>query len=117
MLEVYRCQYLKADGIQCGSPALRDHIYCYFHNNWRESELHRLRGEEQSPFPIGIPDLEDPNAIQGAFTEVMRLMLTDQIDDRRAGLLLYALQTAAVHLDQLWYSDAAEDIDVAREIP
>lgn len=110
MFEVYRCQYLKADGIQCGSPALRDHIYCY-------SELHRLRGEEQSPFPIGIPDLEDPNAIQGAFTEVMRLMLTDQIDDRRAGLLLYALQTAAVHLDQLWYSDAAEDIDVAREIP
>ena len=116
MSEVYRCQYIKGDGIQCGAPALRDHTYCYFHNNWRESELRRLRGEEQSPFPMGIPDPEDANAIQGAFTQIIRLMLTDQIDDRRAGLLLYALQTSAINLDQLWYADAPEDPDRVPEI-
>ena len=107
MSEVCRCQYIKSGDVQCGSPALRDHTYCYFHSNWRESELRRLRGLEQPSFAIGLPDVEDTNAMQGALTEVIRLMLTDQIDDRRAGVLLYALQTASSDLDQLWYCDSS----------
>ncbi len=114
MPEVHRCQYIKSDGRPCGFPALRDHSYCYFHNHWRESELRRLRGlEQESLFPMGIPDPGDPNAIEGALTEVMRLMLTDQIDDRRAGILLYALQTASGNLDQLWYCDSPEEKELS----
>jgi len=109
MSEVHRCQYIKADDSQCGAPALRDHHYCYFHQNWRESELRRIRGLEQpSPFAAALPDCTDANAIQGALTEVIRLMLMDEIDDRRAGLLLYALQTACDDLDQFWCCDTPE---------
>jgi hypothetical protein len=105
MFEIRHCQYIKADGSPCESPALRDHSYCYFHRNWREQELRRLLGQEESRFPGELPDLQDPAVIQVAANELMRLMLTDQIDDDRAGLLLYALQTAATDLDPLWYAD------------
>ena len=27
----HNCHYIKPDGQLCGSPALRNHIYCYFH--------------------------------------------------------------------------------------
>lgn len=97
-----RCQYINSDGHQCGSPALRDDNYCYFHKSWRENELRRLRG---LPPCLAIPDMHDENSIEGAFTELLRLMLTDQIDDARAGQLLHALQTSAPDLDELWYAD------------
>jgi len=116
MCELRRCQYIKADDSQCGAPALRDHHYCYFHHNWRESEVRRLRGlEQQSPLAMGLPDPMDENALHGALTEVMRLMLMDEIDDRRAGLLLYALQTASNDLNQLWYCDSTKEMELSRE--
>jgi hypothetical protein len=37
----------------------------------------------------------------------------DEIDDHRAGLLLYALQNAGNSLDQLWYSDTPADTERA----
>ncbi len=110
MSEVRRCQYTKEDGEQCGSPAQRGKLFCYFHNVWNEAESRRALEEQQSPFPMGIPDLENPNAIQGALTELMRLMLADRISDRKAGLLLYALQFAATNLKNTWSEDAPEDL-------
>ena len=111
MSEVRRCQYIKADGAQCPSPALRDHNECYFHHNWRERELRRIRDLELQP-PL-VPDPMDENALQGALTEILRLMLMDEIDNHRAGLLLYALQNAGNSLDQLWYSDTPADTERA----
>ena len=102
MSTIPRCQYLTSEGHQCGSPALRDDQYCYFHQNWRENELRRLRG---LPASLAIPDMHDENSVEGAFTELVRLMLTDQIDDARAGQLLHALQTSSADLEQLWYAD------------
>ncbi|HZU42656.1 MAG TPA: hypothetical protein VE994_08295 [Terriglobales bacterium] len=102
MSGVSRCHYINSDGRHCGSPALREDDYCYFHQNWRENELRRLRG---LPPCVAIPDMHDENSVEGAFTELVRLMLTDQIDDTRAGQLLHALQTSAADLEQLWYAD------------
>jgi hypothetical protein len=45
-----------------------------------------------------LPVLEDANSIQVALMQVMRLLISAQIDHRTAGLLLYALQTASVNL-------------------
>ena len=42
--------------------------------------------------------LEDANSIQVALMQVMRLILSGQIDAKNAGLLLYALQTASTNL-------------------
>ena len=97
-----RCQYINSENDQCGSPALRDDHYCYFHKNWRDNELRRLRGLRPS---LALPDMHDENSLEGAFTELLRLMLTDQIGDDRAGQLLHALQTSSPDLDELWYAD------------
>ncbi len=110
MSEVRCCEFIKPDGVRCGSPALRNETHCYFHDQRRQEALRQASLRESSPFPMGIPDLENANAIQGALTEVMRLLIADQIDNRRAGLLLYALQTASHNLRQLWYADP-EDVD------
>ena len=109
MAEVRSCQHIKSDGIQCGSLALRDRRYCYYHNKSREYEIARRRGRRSQLRHVNIPDLENPNAIQGALGEVIRLMLTDQIDVRKAGLVIYALQTAAKNLDQLFFDEVPPD--------
>jgi hypothetical protein len=42
--------------------------------------------------------LEDANSIQIALMQIMRLILSRQIDHKIASLLLYALQTASANL-------------------
>jgi hypothetical protein len=44
--------------------------------------------------------LEDANSIQMSLMQIMRLLLTGQIEHKTASLLLYALQTASANLRQ-----------------
>ncbi len=94
---IRRCQHIKVNGIQCGSPALRDEKCCYFHLQWRRQSRDinmnfHVRGT------ITLPTLEDANSIQVGLAEVMRLLVTNQIDHRTASLLLRALRTASSNL-------------------
>ena len=57
------------------------HSGAKFHANLRAHEI------------AGLPILEDANSIQGGLAEVMRQLVTQEIDHRAAALLLYALQT------------------------
>jgi hypothetical protein len=96
-VSIRRCHYIKANGTQCGSPALRDEKYCHFHMQWslqnREINMNfNVRGT------ITLPTLEDANSIQVGLAEVMRLLVTNQIDHRTAALLLHALRTASVNI-------------------
>src|SRR5260370_38240801 len=45
-----------------------------------------------------LPTLEAANSIQEGLAEVMRLLVTNQIDHRTAALLLHALRTASVNI-------------------
>jgi len=47
---------------------------------------------------IKLPTLEDANSIQLGLAELMRLVVTQQIDHRTASLLLRALRTAAANV-------------------
>jgi hypothetical protein len=47
---------------------------------------------------IKLPTLEDANSIQLGLAEVMRLLVTQQIDHRTASLLLRALRIAAANV-------------------
>ena len=38
---VVLCQYIKANGIICRSPALRGHCFCYFHQRWHDQRMLR----------------------------------------------------------------------------
>src|SRR5580704_3341611 len=94
-----RCQHIKVNGTQCGSPALRSNRLCYFHKTWQGARIalgaNRAR---RNRAVFDLPLLEDANSIQLALMQVMRLILSGQIDGKTAGLLLYALQTASSNL-------------------
>src|SRR5579862_1891672 len=94
-----RCEHLKVNGTQCGSPALRRNHFCYFHKHWQETRIvlnaNRARRGRAA---LDLPVLEDANSIQVSLMQVMRLILSGQLDPKTAGLLLYALQTASSNL-------------------
>ena len=98
-----RCQHIKVNGTLCGSPALRRNRFCYFHKLHHEEliqlNLDRAKtARARRNIAVTLPVLEDANSIQVTLMQVMRLILTGQIDGKNAGLLLYALQTASSNL-------------------
>ena len=95
-----RCQHIKVNGTLCGSPALRRNRFCYFHKLHHEEtiELNTDRARRKRNVTIELPVLEDANSIQVTLMQIMRLIITGQIDGKNAGLLLYALQTASTNL-------------------
>ncbi len=97
-----RCQHLKINGTQCGSPALRRNHFCYFHKNWQETRivLNANRARRARAI-LDLPVLEDANSVQVSLMQVMRLILSGQLDSKTAGLLLYALQTASSNLSRI----------------
>ena len=96
-LTIRRCQHVKVNGIQCGSPAKRNEKFCFFHEECRVlSRNVNLQFKDYGI--ITLPTLEDANSIQLGLGEVMRLLVTQQIEHRTASLLLTALRTAAANV-------------------
>jgi hypothetical protein len=96
---IARCQHFKVNGTQCGSPALHRQKFCYFHKQWRQKRLEINSNIQRERWKVTLPVLEDANSIQMALVEVMRLIVTQQIDHKESGLLLYALQTASANFE------------------
>jgi len=84
-----RCEHIKTNGVRCGSPALRGRRFCYYHYN--------LAGPRVNVFPL----LEDGNAIQLELGEIIRALVDERIDTKRAALVLYALQIACHNLSRV----------------
>lgn len=91
------CRHIKANGLKCYSPSLKGKPYCYFH-----TRLHNLaRAPRPAPDePINLPVLEDSATIQLALTQILQGVGSKNLDPRRAGLCLYALQIATQHVDR-----------------
>jgi len=93
-LRIRRCQHIKVNGVKCGSPAVREHEYCYFHVRWHRKGMRVnpcFREQQRSP----LPTLEDANSIQVVLAEVIKELKAGIIDHRTAALLLYAFQIAS----------------------
>ena len=94
---VPRCQHVKVNGVQCGSPALRYKRHCYFHE--RVQYERKLAAQDKSaPRNFGFPLLEDANSIQVALMKIVQMLGSGCLDIKTAGLMLYALQTASANL-------------------
>ncbi len=93
---ILRCQHIKVNGTQCGSPSLRETKYCYYHirYHWPALEALENNNELHQPFPT----LEDANSIQVALAKVIERLVSVEIDHKQAALILYALQTASMNL-------------------
>jgi hypothetical protein len=108
--DVPRCQHVKVNGVQCGSPALRRRRFCYFHENYRQTQARLL--EDQSKGRISnFPLLEDANSVQVAVMHVMHLLGSGKMDTKVAGLMLYALQTASVNMKRVSF-EAGKATDI-----
>src|SRR5216684_1608064 len=97
--EIPQCRHIKQNGVCCGSPALRGHDFCYYHQNRREE---RRRQFAAKPYALGraafdLPTLEDINAVQVALEETIRAVLEDRIELKRAALALWGLQVASAN--------------------
>jgi hypothetical protein len=94
-----RCQHLKINGTQCGSPALRRNRFCFFHKRFQDERIRLAADRKRRGLATFVlPVLEDANSIQMALMQVMRLLVSHDIDHKTASLLLYALQTASSNL-------------------
>ena len=101
-LNIPRCRHLKVNGTQCGSPALKDHRFCYFHQRWHEQKLviNSARARKARA-TFSLPVLEDANAIQLSVMQIMQMLISGQIDKKTAGLLFYGLQIASSNLKHI----------------
>jgi len=95
---VPRCQHIKTNGTQCGSPALRNGEYCYFHFRWRMTHVDLSQSAHHVTSMFDLPVLEDADSIQITLGQIMRMIVCRQVDTKSAGLLLYALQIASANL-------------------
>lgn len=117
------CRHIKANGVRCGSPALRGKPRCYFHDRTttqrRLAEQHRRdalaithhplhpgpEGAQRepilaerfqpSPLELDFPTLEDRPSIQLALSMLLGALGRNELDPRRAGMMLYGLQVAS----------------------
>lgn len=96
------CTHQFTDHRRCGSPALRSESFCYHHHPTRKAvkNPHERRARLLARKRLRIPLPTSRAELHHSLMYVMHLIAANQIDDRRAGLLLHALQTAGKNLAQ-----------------
>jgi hypothetical protein len=106
------CRHIKTNGLRCQSPAMHTSAYCYFHT--------RMIKAAKTPVSfmdtIQLPPLEDRASILLAITQVLNALLGSRIDDRRARVLLYALQIASQNLKGIEKEQDKEPPETVREV-
>ena len=113
---VHRCEHIKVNGTQCGSPSLRHKKLCFFHERWQDQRLAIADSAASIPPGISIapalnlPVLEDANSIQLAITQVLQLLLTGQLDHKTAALALYGLKAASINLRRLRLDPCPQEV-------
>ena len=108
---IARCQHVKVNGVQCGSPSLKSRKLCHFHQRWQQGRIQLNANQaRRSRYSLDLPILEDANSIQVALMQGMRLLLTNQVDHRTAALLFYALQTASSNLSRTTFEPRPQQV-------
>src|SRR5579859_1470562 len=99
-----RCQWVRQDGTSCGSPQMKQHIYCFAHMQMAEARTLMLM----------LPPPEDANAIQIGIMRIQKAMLEGTISMKKAGLLLYSMQLALTNVGRTTFGQA-KDEEMVRE--
>jgi hypothetical protein len=94
-----RCRWVRQDGTSCGSPQMKQHIYCFAHKQMAEARTLLLL----------LPPPEDANAIQVGLMKIQKAMIEDTISTKKAGLLLYSMQLALTNVGQTTFGKAKDE--------
>ena len=118
MTQYSTCRHEKADGTYCGSPALRDRKYCYYHLMERARRLRRARAlRDNQPYRLEIQSLDNPYAIRAALTDIAQALAAGQLDPRTAGKLLYAIQLVNATNRRIEKMEAEAAKEAKEEVP
>ena len=117
-----QCRHIRTDGHRCGSPALRSADFCFYHHNCRKpipkGEAQQRQTERNRRAAFVLPNPEDRSAIQEAIGQVLLRLAANELDPKRAGLLLYGLQIASCNLPRLKEQpDPATTVEEVEEHP
>lgn len=79
------CIEIKQDGVQCGSPALRNSLRCHWHAGTHVvRELNRVR----------LQSVVSPEGRIHAINEIVQALVKRQIDHKAAYTAIYGIQVA-----------------------
>src|SRR5712664_1323061 len=84
------CTYIFEGGHRCASPALQREAFCYYHHPTRKP-VHKLRARRNRRQSFALPLPSGHSDLQHAVYEVIRRLAANQITNRRAGMILTAL--------------------------
>lgn len=117
-----RCQHITTSGVQCGSPALRNLRFCYYHQQGHSQAMEYYSEAPFTAIETDLPLFEDAHSIQLALRQVAHMLLQQKIDGKTAGLLLYSLQIASANLKQMKAekpqpAQVVVDLDTVAETP
>jgi hypothetical protein len=122
-MSIQYCRHIKINGERCGSPALRNELFCYYHVEFKRyhprcdsrrdqglTVLHPMTlqdGSQREPIfteqlpRLNLPELEDRHSIQVALSMVITALTEARIDPKLAALLFYGLQVASTNAHKL----------------
>jgi hypothetical protein len=109
----FQCRHIFTDGHRCGSICLRGEPFCYYHHTTRKPAPRKTFGCHAS-FDLPLP--EDRSAIQASIGIILQRIASNDLDPKRAGLLLYGLQIASLNLPKQQQSDEKDTPEVVEEI-
>jgi len=107
---VRRCTHIKVTGHRCGSPALKQEYFCYFHTRMIKGVQTRVDSEIH---PVAL--IENPEAIQAAIMHMIDAVLKGTIDNKRATIVLKALYIAVRNSRNVYFHIRQDDM--VREVP
>ena len=109
MTQYETCRHVKEDGAYCGSPALRERKYCYYHLMQRGRRLRRARAlRDNLPYRLEIQSLDNLYAVRAALTDIAQALAAGQLESRTAGKLLYAIQQVTATNRRIEQMEAAQ---------
>ena len=88
-----RCAHIHANNFPCGSPAMKDETFCYFH-----SEARKIR-ETAAAQAVQMPVLDDHHGLQLAVMRVCSLLANKQIEEKAARAIFDGLRLAHTTLE------------------
>jgi len=68
------CSHIKDDGVRCGSPAMKKHMFCFYHTRLYQHAV--LPGDEDYRMPL----LDSPQSIHLMAVHILRSYLAGAID-------------------------------------
>jgi len=107
---VRRCTHIQITGHRCGSPALKQEYFCYFHTRMIKGVQTRV---DSQIHPVAL--IENAEAIQAAIMHMIDAVLKGTIDNKRANIVLKALHIAVRNSRNVYFHIRRDEM--VREVP